>query len=129
MILGQDIFPELQIYLCFSNFTISVNGGDNKVCTTPMKDWNKVYVKTSTKQFDDKNFQNEKLWENKHVLDATQRTYSILDVKYQKAYSSKITSYIKYLSSDKQGMLYNVRTKYEFPFNGTLVTWKNKPVY
>ena len=35
---------------------------------------------------------------------------------------------IKHLSNDEQSMLYGVLTKYEFIIDGTIVTWKTKPV-
>ena len=34
----------------------------------------------------------------------------------------------KNLSSDKKSMLYDLLTKYEFIFGGTIGTWKTKPV-
>ena len=37
MILGHDKLSELQIYLCFSNNTIRVNGGMYEVCTSQIK--------------------------------------------------------------------------------------------
>ena len=49
-------------------------------------------------------------------------TRSILDAKYQKSNLSKIVSDSKYLSHYKTIILYNVLTKYEFPFNETLGT-------
>ena len=37
MILGRDIFYEINTSLCFSNNIISGNGGVYKVCTAPVK--------------------------------------------------------------------------------------------
>ena len=73
-----------------------------------MKDLNKVHVKTPTKQLDDKSFQNEVLWESEHVLDAMQRTCSILDVNYQKANLNNIGLKIKHLSQNEQSMIHDV---------------------
>ena len=39
-----------------------------------------------------------------------------------------IVSSSKHLDNDKQSMLYDVLTKYEFILDGTLGTWKMKPV-
>ena len=52
----------------------------------------------------------------------------ILDAKYQKSDLSKILSNSKHLINDRQSMLYDVLTKYELLFNGTLGTWKMNPV-
>ena len=75
-------------------------------------------------QLENKIFRNEELWESKHALDATQLTRIILDSKYQKFDLSRIASDSKNLSSDKQSMIYNSPTKFEFLLCGTLVTWK-----
>ena len=53
---------------------------------------------------------------------------NILDTNYQKAYLNNITSEIKHLSHNEKCMLHDVLSKYEFLFDGTLVTWKPKPV-
>ena len=37
MILCHDILSELKIDLCLSDNTIRVNGGERKLCTSPMK--------------------------------------------------------------------------------------------
>ena len=52
----------------------------------------------------------------------------ILYEKYQKSDLSKIVSNSKHLINDGQSMLYDVLTKYELLFNGTIGTWKMKPV-
>ena len=51
-----------------------------------------------------------------------------MDAKYQKVDLNKIVSYSKILSSDEQSMLYDVLNKYELFLDGTLGTWKTKPV-
>ena len=56
-------------------------------------------------------------------------THRILDAKYQKFDLSKIMSDGKPLSNDRHSMLYDVLTKYELIFDGTLVTCKMKPLY
>ena len=53
----------------------------------------------------------------------------ILDTNYQKAYLNNITSEIKHLSHNEKCMLHDVLSKYEFIFDGTLGTWKPKPVH
>ena len=93
-----------------------------------MKDLNKVHVKTPTKQLDDKSFQNEVLWESEHVLDAMQRTCSILDVNYQKANLNNIGLKIKHLSQNEQSMIHDVLYIYKQIFEGTLGPWETKPV-
>ena len=77
----------------------------------------------------EKIFRNEDLWESKHVLDYMRRTCRILDAQYQKSDLRKIMSNSKHLNNNEQGMLHDVLTKYEFLFDGTLGTWKTKPVY
>ena len=69
-------------------------------------------MRTPTKQFEDKILRNEELWESEHVLDSVQRTRKILENTYQKANLSMITSYIKYLMSNRQGIMYIILTKY-----------------
>ena len=79
-----------------------------------MKEVNKIYVITPTGQIDEESFWNEELWKSEHVLYATQRTRGKIGTNYQKTYISKIAIEIKDLSSDEQGMLYNVLIKYFF---------------
>ena len=38
MIIGQDLFLELKLDLCFSNYTIKGNGSEYKGCTDTMRD-------------------------------------------------------------------------------------------
>ena len=52
----------------------------------------------------------------------------ILEANYQKDGLSNITSSSKHSNSDDKIMLYYVLTKYELLFDGTLGTWKKKPV-
>ena len=77
---------------------------------------------------DDASFRNEELWESENVLDSTRRTRRILDANYQGADLSKIVSNSKHLNDNEQSMLCDVLNKYEFLFDGTLGTWKTKPV-
>ena len=37
MIVGQDLLLELKLDLCYSNYTIEVNGGAYEGCNAPMK--------------------------------------------------------------------------------------------
>ena len=73
-------------------------------------------------------FRNAELWEIEHVLNSTRRTRRILDAQYKKYDLSKIVSNSKHLNSDEQSILRDVLTKYDFLLDGTLRTWKNKPV-
>ena len=73
-------------------------------------------------------FRNEEWWEIEHVLDATRGTCRILDAKYLKYDISKIVPDSKHLKITKKSMLYDVLIKYELPFDGSLRTWKMKPV-
>ena len=52
----------------------------------------------------------------------------ILDTNYKRDDLSKIVSNNKYLNDNKQSMLRDVLNKYELLFNGTLGTWKTRPV-
>ena len=38
MIIGQDLLLNLELDLCFYDYTIKGNGGTYKGCTAPMKD-------------------------------------------------------------------------------------------
>ena len=46
----------------------------------------------------------------------------------QRADLSKIVSNNKYLNYNEQSMLRDILNKYEFLYDGTLRTWKEKPV-
>ena len=52
----------------------------------------------------------------------------ILNTNDQKADLSKIVSNSKHLNDNKKSMLRDILSKYEFLFDGTLGTWKIKPV-
>ena len=65
------------------------------------------------------------MWESEYVLDATRLMLRILDANDKKYEQSNIEPERKHLSNDKQGILYNVLTKYEL----LLGNWKIKPVY
>ena len=121
MIMGRDLLLELKLDLCFSYCTIKGNVGAYKACT--------VYMKHPSYLRDAKIFINERLWESKHVINSTRRTRKILDAKYQKSDLRKIVSNSKHLNNNEQSMLREILTKYESPFEGTLVAWKTKPVY
>ena len=56
------------------------------------------------------------------------RTHRIFDKKYEKDDLSQIVSNSKNLTNNKQIILRDVLNKYEFIFDGTLVTQKKKPV-
>ena len=58
MILSWDVVSELKVDLCLSDYTIKVNGGAYKGCMKPMKDVNKVHIKTPIEHFDDGSFRN-----------------------------------------------------------------------
>ena len=120
MIIGQDLLLELKLDFCFSDHTIRVDGGAYKGCTISMKDPFDLH--------DDAIFRNEELWESEDVLDSTRRMRRILDAQYQKSDLRKIMSNSKHLNNDERIVLYDVLTKYEFIFDGTLGTWKTKPV-
>ena len=51
MIIGRDLFLELKLDLCFSDYTIKGNGGAYNGCTAPMTHPYKLY--------DDALFRNE----------------------------------------------------------------------
>ena len=52
----------------------------------------------------------------------------ILNTNDQKADLSKIVSNSKHLNDNKKSMLRDILSKYEFLFDGTLGTWKIKPI-
>ena len=120
MIIGRYLLLEPKVDLCFSNYTIRGNGGVYEGFTVSMKDPSNLRDYTI--------FRNEELWESEHVLESMWRTRSILDAQYQNADLRIIVSHSKHLNNNKRSMLYNVLTKYEFLFDGTLGTWKTKPV-
>ena len=117
MIIGRDLLLELKFDLCFSNYMIKGGGGAYEGCIAPMKYPSDLRDDTSSR--------NEEWWKIKHVLDSTSR---ILDAKYQNANLRQIVSNSKYLNDNEQIMLRDLLTKYEFLFDGTLGTWKTKPV-
>ena len=47
MILERGIFSKLEIYLCFSDNKIRVNGGSYKVRTAPIKDFSNINFNAS----------------------------------------------------------------------------------
>ena len=116
MIIGRDLLLELKLDLCFSDYTIKVNGCAYKGCTAPTRDPYDLC--------DDASFRNEEVWESEHVLDSMRCTRRILDAKYQRADLSQIVSNSKHLNNNKQIMLHDLLTKYEFLLDGTLGTWK-----
>ena len=92
MIIGRDIFPELQIYLCLSDNTIRGNGGTHEGCTAPMK---AVTNSMSSPQYHNGTLWKKELWESEHVLYATRCTRHILDNHYEKYDICKVTSFFK----------------------------------
>ena len=52
----------------------------------------------------------------------------ILDANYKRDNLSKIVANSKHLNDNEQGMLRDVLNIYEFLLDGTLGTWKTKPV-
>ena len=125
LILGNDIFSELQIDLCFSDKTIRVNGGAYEGCTSPMKDFTTMM---SSAHSHDYTFNYEELWERKNVLYTTWPTRCILDGNYEKSELRKVVSNNKKLIDDERYALHNLLSKYEFLFDGTLGTWTTKPI-
>ena len=120
MIIGQDLLLEIKLDLCFSDYTIKGKEGAYELCNSPMKDPSDLC--------DGTRFSNEELWDSEHVLNSTRRTRRILDENCQRANLSKIVSNSKQLNYNKHSMLRDVLKKYEFLFNGTIGTWKTKPV-
>ena len=120
MIIGQYLLLELKLYLYISDYTIKVDGCAYKGCTAPMRDPYDLC--------DDASFRNEKLWESEQLINSTQRTRRLLDAKYQKADLSKFVSDSKHINNNKKSMLRDVLNKYEFLFDGTIGTWKMRPV-
>ena len=108
MIIGQGLLLELKLDLCFYDYTIKGNVGAYEACT--------VYMKYPSHLRDAASLRNERLWESKNVINSAQRTRNILDAKYQKSDLSKIVSNSKHLKNNKQSMLHDVLTKYEFLF-------------
>ena len=105
MIIGQDFLSELQLDLCFLDYTIRLNGGTYEGCTASMRDMNNNYVRINSDLIDDASFRDEELWESEHLLDSTRRTRRIWDAKYQESDLSKVVSNSKHLRSDEQSIL------------------------
>ena len=116
MIIDRDSLLELKLNSCFSDYNIRRNRGVYERCV--------VYIKDTSDLRDDSSFTNEELWESEHVLDSMLRTRRILDTQYHRDNLRKIMSISKHLSNDKQSMFYDVLTKYELLFDGTLGSWK-----
>ena len=85
-----------------------------------MNEINKDYVKFPYDICNGASFRVEELLEIEHALNAMQRTRGILDAKYQNYDLSKIVSDSKHVINDKQIMLFEVLTKYEYICSGTL---------
>ena len=94
-----------------------------------MRDINNIYEINPSGQLDEASFRDEELWKSEHVIDDTRSTRRILNTKYQNYDLSKIVSDSKHLSSDKKSILYDVLSKYEFLFKGTVLTCKKNPLY
>ena len=57
---------------------------------------------------------------SKNVTNSTNRIKKISDTNYKKANLQKITSKLKYLSSDEQLLIFKLHRKHENMFDGTL---------
>ena len=62
-------------------------------------------------------------------MDTIQRTLYILDDHYEKSYLHKFVSESKHFTEQERTTFHNLWTKYEFLFEVTVGTWKNKPLY
>ena len=71
MIIGLNLFLELQIYLRFSGYIIRLIGATYEVCKASMIYINNSCVIIPSGYLDDKRFRDEEWWESEHVLDAT----------------------------------------------------------
>ena len=56
MIIGRDLLSELQMDICFSDFTIRVNGGAYEECTSSTRDTNNSYKIIPFGQLEDARF-------------------------------------------------------------------------
>ena len=92
MIIGQDLLLEIKLDLCFSDYTIKVNGCAYKGCTAPTRDPYDLC--------DDASFRNEEVWESEHIFDSMQHTLRILAANYQRYNLSKIVSNSKNLNNN-----------------------------
>ena len=63
------------------------------------------------------------------MLDSIRCTRHILETHNKKPDLQKFASESKNLTEEEQEMLNNLLSKYEFLFDGTLGTWKNKTIY
>ena len=59
MIIGRDLFSELQIDIFFSYYTIMVNGGKYEGCTASTRYMNNSCVRIPFNQLDDTIFRGE----------------------------------------------------------------------
>ena len=73
IILGREIFSGLQIYPCFFNNNIRINGGKLKVCMVQMKDMTDINFKVSSACPNEKKYWKKELRESGHVMDTTRR--------------------------------------------------------
>ena len=69
MIIGRELLLELKLYLCFSDYTIRVNGGAYEGCT--------ISIKYPSDLRNDASLRDEKLWKSEHVIDATRNTQDL----------------------------------------------------
>ena len=94
--------------------------------TATMKD---VTNNTSSARAHDNNFWNKELWDIKRAIDTTHHTRCMLDDRYKKYDLHKFTSNKTTLTYDEHVALYDLLTKYELLFDGTLCMWETKPLF
>ena len=125
MIKGQDLLSEIQLDLCFSDYTIRGNGGAYEECNVYLKNIINGYVWIPSDLRHEASFRDGELWGSEYVIVTTRCMRRILDAKYQTSDWTKIMFDSKHLTNYEKIMLYDVLTKYELIPDGTLGTWKN----
>ena len=89
-----------------------------------MKDVLKINFNASSNWFEDKNFQEEEIWERKHMLDTTQHMCCILYAHWEKSNLCRVAPTSKNLTEGEWAMIHTILAKYELIFDGKLGDWK-----
>ena len=107
MIIGRDILSDLGFKFDFTSMTVEWDG-----ISIPMK---------NSDTSEDENFH---IRDQPCVDEQMERLKGILDAKYEKADLLKVAEGQSQLSSEEQGKLHELLTKYSDLFDGTLGKWK-----
>lgn len=108
MIIGRDIIQDLKLNISYENNTLQ--WGPSEI---PLKDGDATFEESYH------------INEPDVVESASDRLKSILDAKYEAADLKEICEQAEHLSSEEQEELFQLLSRYEEVFDGTLGSWKD----